>query len=174
MTVRYTIALEDHKAFQAAVRSAVGGFLQVRCLQSFGGPISLLFLVWLFTHYEYGIWPTIAGIAPAIALSIYLWRESPGLWRRANLESMHREGKLSGHLGEHSLEISKDGLLECNAAGQHLSRWREIQTIYSTAEHTLFITRTSTGYILPKKSVIEGNYEQFIESARALWQATGA
>src|SRR5436190_5397519 len=117
MLIRYTIALDDHKAYHDAIRSAVPGFIKIRLLQSAGGPLFLLFLVWLFTEYEHGLWPTLVGAVPAALLGVYLWRESPGLWKRANLDAMYREGKLGGHVGEHSLELREDGVLERNTAG---------------------------------------------------------
>jgi hypothetical protein len=132
MQIRYSIALEDHKAWQGAVRSAWPGFLMIRCTQSIGGPGFLLLCLWLFTYTQHGWWPTILAAGPALALGYYLWRASPGLWRKARLDMLHREGKLSGHIGEHTLEIGTDGLVERNAAGEHLSRWAEIENVYTT------------------------------------------
>jgi hypothetical protein len=173
MQIRYSIALEDHKAWQGAVRSAWPGFLMIRCTQSIGGPGFLLFCVWLFTYAEHGWWPTILATGPALALGYYLWRASPGLWRKAKLDMLHHEGKLNGHLGEHTLEVRSDGLLERNAAGEHLSRWAEIENVYTTPQHTFFVTKTQLAYVLPKQSVLEGNYDQFIETARACWKRSG-
>jgi hypothetical protein len=85
---------------------------------------------------------------------------------------LHQEGKLSGHLGEHTLEIGKDGLLERNLAGERLSRWAEIENVYTTPQHTFFVTKTQSAYVVPKHAVLEGNYDQFIESARAYWKGS--
>ena len=110
---------------------------------------------------------------PAVALGYYLWRASPGLWRKAKVDMLYQEGKLSGHLGEHTLEIRSDGMVERNTAGEHLSRWTEIEKVYTTPLHTFFITRTQLAYVLPRLSVIEGDYDQFIEAARAHWKGSG-
>lgn len=173
MVIRYSISLDDHKAYQHAVRSAVPGFLQIRCVQSIGGPLCLLFLVWIATHFEYGWWPTVIGILIAPLLGIYLWRESPGLWRRSRLDEMYRSGKLNGHVGEHSLELREDGLVERNAAGEHLSHWDQIDNIHSTANRTFFVTKTQLAYILPESSVTSGNYESFVAAAVAEWRKHG-
>ena len=170
MLIRYTIALDDLKAYHDAIRSAVPGFVRIRCLQSIGGPLFLLVLLWLPTHFEHGWWPTLVGVLPAAALGIYLLRESPGLWKRANLDAMYRAGKLDGHLGEHSLELREDGVLERNRAGEHLSHWDQIENIYSTPQRTFFVTKTHLGYVLPKPSIVEGSYEAFVAAANANWR----
>jgi hypothetical protein len=139
-------------------------------MQAIGGPVFLLLCVWLFTHYEHGWWPTLLGVIPSLLLGYYLWRESPGLWRRANLDAMYQQGKLSGYLGEHTLEIREDGLLERNAAGERLSHWGEIENVYTTSDHTFFVTRTQVAYVLPRRSVLEGDYDQFIEAAQNHWK----
>ncbi len=174
MEIRYAIALEDHKAWQGAARAALPGFLMLRCTQSIGGAGLLLFVFWVFTYTEHGWWPTLAAAGPALALGYYLWRTSPGLWRKARLEQLNEAGKLNGHLGEHTLKIGPDGIVERNAAGEHLSRWKEIENVYTTPQHTFFVTKTQLAYVLPKHSIVEGNYEQFIEAARGYWrQSTG-
>jgi hypothetical protein len=132
-----------------------------------------LSFLWKFTHYDYGWWPTLLGVIPMLGLGWYLWRESPGLWRRANLDVMLQNGKLDGHLGEHSLEIRDDGLVERNAAGEHLSHWQEIESICTDPRHTFFVTKTQLAYVLPRHAVVEGDYDQFVESARAHWKGTG-
>ena len=172
MQIRYSITVEDHKAWQGAVRSAWPGFLMIRCTQSIGGPGFLLFCVWLFTYTQCGWWPTVLAAVPAVALGYYLWSASPGLWRKAKVDMLYHEGKLSGHLGEHTLEIRSEGIVERNAAGEHLSRWAEIENVYTTPRHAFFVTKAQLAYVLPKLSVIEGNYDEFIEAVRAYWKGS--
>ena len=170
MEIRYTISLEDHKAYHHEIRSAVPGLINIRCLQSLGGPAFLLLMLWLFTNLEYGWWPTLLGVIPAVVLGIYLWRESPGLWKQANLEAMYSQGKLAGHIGEHSLELREDGVLERNSGGEHLSHWDQIENIHLTDQRAFFVTRTQLAYILPKSAIVEGDYEKFLEKAIADWK----
>ena len=171
MQIRYTIGLEYLQAYHDEIRSALPGFYRIRCLQSVGGPLFLLFFVWLMTHFEYGWWPTLSGIIPALLVGFYLWSQSPGLWVRANLDGMHREGKLDGHLGEHLLEVSDNGVIERNEAGEHLSHWPEIENIYSTTQRTFFVTKCRVGYVLPKSSVVEGDYDEFVRTAVLKWKS---
>jgi hypothetical protein len=170
MRIRHNITLDDYKAYQAAFRSVSPEFLKIRCLQSFGGPSFLVFFVWLLTYYEYGWWPTAIALTPAAGLGFYLWKESPGLWVRANLDERYRKGELDGHLGEHQLEFREDGILERNKAGEHLSHWEQINKIYSTESRTFFCTISGLGYILPKRSVIEGDYDEFVRVATEEWR----
>lgn len=170
MRIRYSVELEDHKAYRSAIRSAFPDSRMIRCLQSIGGPSFLLFCLWLLTPPDYAWWAALAGVLPAAVLGFYLWRQSPGLWTAANPDKLYLQGKLKGHLGEHTLESLPDGLIERNAAGEHFSRWPEIEVIYSTTQHTFFVTKSRLAYILPRRSILEGDYDQFVKNARIHWR----
>ena len=150
-------------------RTAIPGFSSLRLFQSIGGPICLLGCLYFLTFYRYSWWPTLGGVLPAAILGFYLWRASPGLWFKANLDALYCSGRLDGHLGDHVLDISEDGITEKNVAGNSFSRWREILNIHSTEKHTFFVTLLQRTYVLPAKSVTEGSYPDFVAQAKDLW-----
>ena len=171
MRIRFSIVLGDLQAYQESIRSSVSGFAIIRCMQSIGGPAYLLYFLWAYTHWQYGLVPTLFGALPGLYLGYYLWKESPGLWVKTDLKRLYEEGKLSGHLGDHTLELRPDGIVERNAAGECFERWSEIDTVYSTDRHTFFVSKAEGAFVLPRYSIVEGDYAPFVESAHALWRA---
>lgn len=169
MKLVFKITLDDFKTFQNEFRSTMRGFLQIRLLQSIGAPSLFLLFIWFSTEYRWGWLPTLISSIPAAALGFYLWRESPGLWVRSNLEVMYSEGRLSGHLGTHSLEISEEGIIEKNEAGEHFSRWNQIENIHSTDNYTFIVTKLQIGYIVPRDQIIEGDYNAFLAVTWRKW-----
>jgi hypothetical protein len=76
--------------------------------------------------------------------------------------------KGKGVLGEHTLEITEEGLEERTAFNVSLQRWNGIPRVRKIGRsYMIFITDASAHIIPPPSGILEGDAEQFIATVRA-------
>ena len=86
------------------------------------------------------------------------------------LKWTYRERPDKVAFGEHALEIDEQGLTERSDVAEHSVRWEGVNAIDTTPRHAFIFVGARLAYIVPRASVLEGNFEQFSE-ARDLWRA---
>jgi hypothetical protein len=76
--------------------------------------------------------------------------------------------KGKGVLGEHTLEVTEEGLEERTAFNVALQRWNGIPRVRKIGRsYMIYITDTSAHIIPPPTGILEGDAEQFIAAVRA-------
>ena len=72
-----------------------------------------------------------------------------------------KEGKNRELIGRKEMEIANTGIINKTPTGTQSTNWEEIKNIYVTPSHA-FIYTSDIHYIVPKSSVIEGDWGLFI------------
>lgn len=84
--------------------------------------------------------------------------------RRRRFEKAARkilsEGSNKGAVGEHELELAENGLIEKSEYGEARFSWDIVERLGFTPDYTFIYTGSSSGIIIPKAGVIEGDYEE--------------
>ncbi len=76
--------------------------------------------------------------------------------------------KGKGVMGEHTLEVTEEGLEERTAFNVSLQRWNGIPKVRKIGRsYMIFITDASAHVIPPPSGILEGDAEQFIAAVRA-------
>ena len=150
MKVVFNLEVEDLKLFQEKYRSFHPGFIHLRLLQSIFGPSMILFCLYIVSNSKFGLVPLYIMIIPAILLGFYLWRYSPGLWVKSNLDEQNAKGKLDGIVGINTLIIEENGIREINGAGEKLTFWNRFFKTYKFESHFFLIDKLQNSIIIPK------------------------
>ncbi|MEM7392760.1 MAG: YcxB family protein, partial [Verrucomicrobiota bacterium] len=106
----------------------------------------------------------------SILAGLLLWKYSLGFWTNGSMSQMLHEGRLDGHLGIHSLRIDDGGIEQENNAGKTISRWEEIVDIRVEKDKAYIFDTRGLGFILPRASVVRGEYEPFVKQAIKFWK----
>jgi hypothetical protein len=59
------------------------------------------------------------------------------------------------------MEITDTGITQNRSDGTQGSNWKDIKNIYTTSS-CAFIYASNAGYIIPKSSIIEGDWTAFV------------
>jgi len=81
---------------------------------------------------------------------------------RKEIKKLYSEGENKGIYGEHEYTIEEDGLLENTAVNQTKQSWNSIEKIVQHGENTYVFINSIQVHIFPKDSVVDGNYDSFI------------
>lgn len=106
----------------------------------------------------------LAGIV-AITISLPAYYVYPMLVRknlRKRIVKMYSEGQNNGIIGEHELQIDADGLVEKTQLGEVRQEWDKIKDIVSLEGRTYIFISDINAYILPRQSVVSGDYDAFV------------
>lgn len=111
----------------------------------------------------------ISGFLAAVLSTLYLLLIKPILTTRyqdAQIRRFYQEGSNSGVVGFHELELTENNLVERNDVGGQITALTAIDKIVSTEHHTLIYVSAVGAHIVPRESVVEGDYTEFIEALR--------
>jgi hypothetical protein len=112
----------------------------------------------------------LAGIV-AITISLPAYFVYPMLVRknlRKRIVKKYSEGQNNGIIGEHELQIDADGLVEKTQLGEIRQEWDKIKSVVSHNDRTYIFVSDINAYILPKNSVVQGNYDAFVDELQRL------
>jgi hypothetical protein len=115
----------------------------------------------------------LVGIA-AVTISLPAYYIYPMLVRknlRKRIVKLYSEGQNNGIIGEHELEIDAGGLVEKTPLGEVRQEWDKIVNVISHNDRTYIFISEINAYILPKYSVVQGDYDAFVAELMRLRSA---
>lgn len=65
------------------------------------------------------------------------------------------EAGVKASIGDYRLTVTPKGLLENNAHGEKLIKWKEIQRVETFKQHAYFYLSEASAIIIPKKMIVE-------------------
>lgn len=110
--------------------------------------------------------------------TLYIWLVIATVWiaalpllhRRKYIKKMVKTYQEEGHekfFGTHTLTIKDDGLTDEIENGYNHTTWDKIEHIEAAGDFTFIFSGSAMAYSLPRHSVIEGDYDQFLDSLKA-------
>lgn len=76
--------------------------------------------------------------------------------------------KDQGVLGEHTLEITPDGLVESTEVNRSLANWRTVFRVLETRRYAYVYVSATNAHIIPKhRQPLEGSVDEFLTVLRA-------
>jgi len=103
-----------------------------------------------------------------VSLPIYLLypRFSKKKYRKG-IKKFYSESENKGVLCEHEYTIKEDALLEKTEVNQTIQTWNSIKKVVQYKEDTYVFISSEQAYLFPKASVIEGDYDLFVEELKS-------
>lgn len=117
---------------------------------------------WMLT----GIWVLPFLFFIAAVLSILFYPTFFDWLLRYNVMNAYRQEKMRATLGSRTMIITDSSLEERTSWGQSQIKWDVIDKILVTPLFTLLSIQESFSVIIPKKRVISGDYDSFVEACR--------
>ena len=110
-------------------------------------------------------------IALGAAFSVPMFYLYPLYFKSRNKNHMERQYKsdaIKGVIGVHEMTISRDFLNDKTEYSDGKVQWNSVRKVDSTPDHTFIMTGDITAYVIPKKGIISGDYDQFVEKLKTL------
>jgi len=93
---------------------------------------------------------------------------SKGIYKTA--KKLYEEQDMSNFTCEHLLEIDEDRITCKTDISEGKIKWSGIQKIAFNNGYAFICLGLLQAYIVPRERIIEGDFDQFIETAQAYWQ----
>lgn len=169
MQIRYEITLEDLLAFSLHLhqksptlrrtrrRAAVGLFAMIIGLCLVGSEI---------TRDPIVLWVGVGGATVIAAIYPRIYRRNVK-WLSSRL---YAEGQNKALLCEHVSELRDKGLFDGTQFLERTVFWKGIERIESIPGHTFVYLSTMSAQVIPENTIIEGDYQAFVEELQRRWQ----
>ena len=169
MKIEYEVTLDDAVA-------ALKHYLQTSPLQRratswrWAFPVIVFGLLGLFSLLSLSLGPMIWGAGWLVFYAAIVLVQRAGRDRR--LRRIYEEGKNKCLLGHHELELTADGLLERTTVSEGRVSWTGVEHVVSTETHTFVYTGSGSALIIPRATVITGDYRAFVATLREHFERT--
>ncbi len=133
-------------------------------------PMLAAMILSLVNELSPGNFLLLVGIV-AITISLPAYYVYPMFVRknlRKRIVKMYSEGQNNGIIGEHELQVDADGLVEKTQIGEVRQEWDKIKNVVSHNDRTYIFISDINAYILPKNSVVQGDYDSFVSELQKL------
>lgn len=108
------------------------------------------FVLTTVSDIPFGYWASIFGITYILWVVFYPRYFMKTVQR--NIEKLMNEGHTKSMLGEHSLTLTDEGVIEKNNSGETKTNWSSIEKIVQTDEHLYIYIDSIKAYIVPIKA----------------------
>jgi YcxB-like protein len=110
----------------------------------------------------------VIGLAWAGLLWLFIrWRFS------ASLRRLRRDDSVRNLPCWYELELADGALVERTDCDSHASTLETVTKIVSSDSHTFIYIDSGAAYVIPKRSLPEGEYQEFVGAVRREWEETG-
>ena len=164
MRLRYNLDVDDkialNKHYFSNSRTLLNQKIQHLIAIALFGATPFI-IIYIFTSdLSYFLWGAIFVIAFTFFSSFRYNRRVI-----SNLKRTYEEGNKTGGFDEHELQVTDSWIIEKNNTGESKTNWASIDKIVSEENHTFIFLNSLNAYIIPKDSIIEGNYGEFVQCA---------
>ena len=171
MHLRYDNGLDDCIAFQSYHLAHSPHWKRVTVMFRWG--IAGLFFVFAALRALSQSWVAVlvwcgVGVLWILMLPGFMLRSA-----KRNARKLYGEGTNKGWTGWHELEITDEGLVERTEASEQRTRWSAIERLGMTPDHMFVYVSALTAHVIPRASILEGNYESFVEGLKKKLSAIG-
>ncbi len=91
-------------------------------------------------------------------------------WRtwliKRSVRRIYNEGDNPGLVGRHKLTVNDRGVWEETEVGESRTNWEGIVKILSSGTHTFIYIGAAQAHVVPKASIVEGDYDAFVAQAK--------
>ena len=78
------------------------------------------------------------------------------------IRKFYKSEKNKGAVGKHFFSVSDDALTDKTDYNNNTISWKSVDRIESTEDHTFIFTDELTAYIIPRHSILNGKYDEFV------------
>jgi len=89
---------------------------------------------------------------------------------RKQFDGLYEEQDSKGSICEHVVQISEEGIFEKTDVNERKDKWFGVQRIAVENDYAFIYVGANQAHIIPRKRIIEGNLDEFIETAKSYWQ----
>ncbi len=92
---------------------------------------------------------------------------------RRNVERLYSEQKSDALLQERELEITETGLVMRSPLGETFAPWNGIVGVASTPGYTFVYDQPLQAHVIPRRAILQGDYDGFATELKARTHALG-
>jgi len=89
---------------------------------------------------------------------------------KIQVKRCYGKGAHPGLIGPHKITVNDRGVLEESEVGEHRVNWNGIVKIESSNTHTYIYIGAAQAHVIPRASIIEGDYDAFVAQAKEWFQ----
>jgi len=169
--LRYTVSMDDVLALNHFICLHSSTIRRSRIMLVFGLPVFLMVFE-VYRGIRGGSWVlhVIMLVLCVLLIPFLNWYFARGMKRTA--QRIYREYPTKGLIGEHELSIDEAGVTERSEIGEQVTRWAGVDRIDTTPEHAFIFVGPAMAHVVPRATVVEGEFDSFITAAKAHVQAT--
>jgi len=169
MKLRYTVSLEDVLTFNQYFYRHSATIRRSKLILFLGIPLILMALGTYHGIRAHSWSPpiTMMIICP-LFVGFMRWSFDRNI--KKTTQRIFQERPAKGLIGEHVLTIDDTGVTESTAFGEQLTRWEGVERIETTDTHAFIFVGAIMAHVVPRATVAEGNFEEFISTAMKKWQ----
>jgi hypothetical protein len=175
MQITFRLAMDDIVSFNTyvfATSPAIRRSFLINKLIISGTPLAVVLAQVYILRMPFR--ESLLFIVPALLfLSLPLYFLTPIFFRKVALRKVgkiYAEGENKSLLGEHVLRIEPDGLTEKTELCETKQRWESLEKIVTDGPRTSIFAGAVQAYIIPRQSVLAGDYEAFVAELRRRYQ----
>lgn len=169
MEMRYRNTLEDLIAFSKYHHSHSDIFRKRKRRATVYSPIILLILMILLFALEPNAGNAVGGFVFVAFCTFFFHRAyTTGLYK--TIRRTYEAEDMTGFICEHTLEVNDEVIIEKTDVNERRDRWLGVQKIETDNNYAFIYIGALQAHIIPRKNIIEGNFDEFIEAARSYWQ----
>ncbi len=81
-----------------------------------------------------------------------------------------RSEKNKGVIGKHFFSVSEDAIIDKTDHNDATIPWQSVDRIESTEDHTFVFTGELTAHIIPRHSILDGQYDAFVKKLMEIFR----
>jgi hypothetical protein len=161
MKIEFTLSIDDWVAFSLHYLETSAEGQRVRSNGRIYGCLFLFILGGLLAFWTASLVPLLFGLLAVVGWYL-LWPQLLRSSQREATERRHYESQNPCLNGVHRLEVTAEGLHASCDVSDTVIQWPGIARIATNATHGFVVLRNSTGYVIPREKVREGDFATFI------------
>lgn len=169
MEIRYRNTLEDMIAFSKYHHSHSDIFRKRKRRATVHLPIVLLILMIILFALERNVETAVGGFVFVAFCAFFFHRAyTTGLYK--TIRHTYEEEDATAFICEHTLEMNDEVIIEKTDINERRDRWLGVQKVETDNDYAFIYVGALQAHVIPRKNIIEGNFDEFIEAARSYWQ----
>ena len=168
MRIRYEITLEDLLAFSLHLHQQSPTLRRNRRRAAIALAVMIIGLCLVaseITKDSIFLWVGVGGATVIAAIYPRIYRRNVK-WLSSRI---YAEGQNKALLCQHVSELRDNGLFDGTEFLERTVFWKGIERIESLPGHTFVYLSTMSAQVIPENSIVEGNYQEFVEELQRRW-----